>query len=89
MRGIALGLEYLLGVRVRVSITLSAETVRTIDKAVGAGSNRSRLIEEAVCDFLVRRARAAREARDLAILNGAADELNREVRDVLAYQADI
>jgi hypothetical protein len=30
-----------------------------------------------------------REARDLAILNEAADELNREMEDVLAYQEDV
>ncbi len=75
--------------RIKTSVTLSQETVRALDKAVGAGSNRSRLVEEAVRDFLSRRARAAREAKDLAILNRTADELNREVRDVLAYQADI
>jgi hypothetical protein len=38
---------------------------------------------------LARRARAAREARDLEILNGAAEALNREMDDVLSYQADI
>ncbi len=52
-------------------------------------SNRSRLIEEAVVDFLARRKRAQREARDLAILNRHAESLNREVRDVLTYQADV
>jgi hypothetical protein len=39
--------------------------------------------------FLARRARAAREARDLEILNATADALNREMEDVLADQADI
>jgi len=42
-----------------------------------------------VRDYLARRQRAAREARDLAILNRSADRLNREVRDVLEYQADV
>ena len=31
----------------------------------------------------------AREARDLAILNKAADALDREMDDVLVYQADV
>jgi metal-responsive CopG/Arc/MetJ family transcriptional regulator len=48
--------------------------------------SRSRLIEDAARESLARRARAAREARDLAILNEAADALNREMDDVLAYQ---
>ena len=37
----------------------------------------------------VRLVSAAREARDLRILNEVADELNREMEDVLAYQADV
>lgn len=74
--------------RVKTSVTLSGETIRALDKAAGPNSNRSRLIEEAVRDYLARRQRAAREARDLAILNRSADRLNREVRDVLEYQAD-
>jgi hypothetical protein len=47
------------------------------------------VIEEAAREFLARRARASREARDLAILNQTAEELNREMEDVLAYQADL
>jgi hypothetical protein len=38
---------------------------------------------------LAKSLRAAREARDLAILNAAADALNREMDDVLAYQGDV
>jgi hypothetical protein len=38
---------------------------------------------------LARRARAARESRDREILDGSADDLNREMEDVLAYQADV
>jgi len=40
-------------------------------------------------EFLARRARAAREARDLAILNECAADLNKEMKDVLGYQADV
>lgn len=73
--------------RQKTSVTLSEETLRALDEAA-EGGNRSRLVEEAVRDYLARRARAAREARDLAILNRSADALNREVRDVLDYQGD-
>ena len=73
----------------KTSVTLEEEIVDALDAAVGPGSNRSRLIEEAVVDFLARRKRAQREARDLAILNRHAESLNREVRDVLTYQADV
>ena len=62
--------------------------LKAIDKASRTRS-RSRIIEDAAREFLARRARAARDARDLAILNESADALNREMEDVLAYQADI
>lgn len=75
--------------RVKTSVTLSKATLRALDQAAGKGSNRSRLIEEAVVDFLSRRARAERDAHDRAILDRVADELNREMQDVLADQADI
>jgi len=51
-----------------------------------------RILEDAarkVQEFQARRARTARETRDLAILNAAAEELNREMEDVLTYQADV
>jgi metal-responsive CopG/Arc/MetJ family transcriptional regulator len=75
--------------KVKTSVTLSAEVVRAIDRAAGKTSNRSRVLETAAREFLVRRARAERDALDLAILNRCADELNSEMADVLAYQADV
>jgi hypothetical protein len=48
----------------------------------------SRGREDAAREFLARRSRAVREARDLEILNAAADALNREMKDILAYQAN-
>lgn len=75
--------------KVKTSVTLSEDLVRALDKAAGKTANRSRLLEIAAREFLARRARAARDARDLEILNRSADDLNREVADVLAYQVDI
>jgi metal-responsive CopG/Arc/MetJ family transcriptional regulator len=74
--------------RVKTSVTLAEETVRAIDEIAGHGTSRSRVIEEAVIEHLERRRRARRNARDLEILNRHADRLNREVEDVLAYQAE-
>ena len=73
----------------KTSITLSPETIRSIDEVAGETSNRSRVIEQAVLEFLERRRRRLREARDLEILNATADELNREVEDVLDYRAEL
>ena len=75
--------------KVKTSVTLDESLLRAIDKAAGKKTSRSRIIEEATRLYLTNRARAAREARDLAILNGAADELNREMEDVLAYQGEV
>jgi metal-responsive CopG/Arc/MetJ family transcriptional regulator len=75
--------------RVKTSVTIDERVLKAIDKAATRSRSRSRLIEDAALEFLARRARSAREARDLAILNEAAEALNREMEDVLAYQADV
>ena len=75
--------------RVKTSVTIDERVLRAIDKATTRTRSRSRVIEDAAREYLSRGARAAREARDLAILNEAADELNREMEDVLAYQGDV
>lgn len=75
--------------RVKTSITIDEKVLRAIDKATGRNRSRSRVIEDAAREFLARRARAARDARDLEILNDAADALNREMEDVLKYQVDV
>ncbi len=75
--------------RVKTSVTIDERVLAAIDKATTKTRSRSRLIEDAAREYLARRARAARESRDLAILNQSADELNREMDDVLAYQADV
>jgi metal-responsive CopG/Arc/MetJ family transcriptional regulator len=75
--------------RVKTSVTIDETVLRAIDRTTSRKRSRSRVIEEAAREFLTRRARAAREAHDLEILNDTADALNREMDDVLAYQADI
>ncbi len=75
--------------KVKTSVTLSPETLRAIDEIAGALRNRSRVIELAVLEFIERRRRAARDARDLEILNRSADALNEEVEDILGYQVEV
>lgn len=81
--------EYIGSMKVKTSITLERETLRAIDALAGNGSNRSRLIEAAVVDFVARRKRSVRERRDREILDRRADALNREALDVLEDQADL
>lgn len=72
----------------KTSITLSPETIRAVDKLCGKTANRSRIIEQAVIEYLERRGREQRESRDRAVLDAVADDLNREMDDILGYQAD-
>ena len=75
--------------RVKTSVTIDERVLRAIDKTTTRHKSRSRVIEDAAREFLARRKRTAREARDLEILNQAADDLNREMNDVLAFQAEV
>jgi predicted transcriptional regulator len=81
-------MEYLCGMKVKTSITLSRTTLHAIDEIAGPEATRSRIIENAVLDFVERHRRRVREAKDLEILNRAADRLNRETEDVLPFQVE-
>jgi metal-responsive CopG/Arc/MetJ family transcriptional regulator len=75
--------------RVKTSVTIDEAVLRAIDRVTSRHRSRSRVIEDAAREFLARRGRAAREARDLGILNARADALNREMDEVLGYQAEL
>jgi metal-responsive CopG/Arc/MetJ family transcriptional regulator len=75
--------------KVKTSVTLDEGLLRAVDKFARSGRSRSQIIEYATRLYLSGRARAAREARDLAILNAVGAELNREMEDVLAYQGEV
>jgi metal-responsive CopG/Arc/MetJ family transcriptional regulator len=77
------------GMRVKTSVTLDERVLKAIDKATTRTRSRSRVLEDAAREFLARRARATRDARDLAILNETAAALNEEMEDVLGYQGDV
>ena len=81
-------LRYLGSMKVKTSITLSASTIEAVDELAGPGMARSRVIEQAVLEFVERRRRQLREQKDLEILNRSADRLNREIEDVLAFQVE-
>jgi metal-responsive CopG/Arc/MetJ family transcriptional regulator len=74
--------------KVKTSITLERGTLRAVDRLARPGSNRSRVIEAAVTEFVRRREQAAREARDEQIINAHAEEFARMMEDVLAYQTE-
>jgi metal-responsive CopG/Arc/MetJ family transcriptional regulator len=70
----------------KTSITLSSEVLAKIDRLAGTRSSRSAIIESVLRRYLLERARAAVNARDLEKINRAADQLNAEAADVVAFQ---
>ena len=73
--------------KVKTSITLSEELLRTVDRrSKQQRRTRSDFIEAAVQAFLQQLIREEQNARDLEIINRQADALNKEAADVLEYQ---
>jgi metal-responsive CopG/Arc/MetJ family transcriptional regulator len=70
----------------KTSVTLSPEVLAGIDRLAGKTHSRSAVIERVLRRYLREKARAAIQARDLVLLNDAADSLNLEASDVLDYQ---
>ncbi|HSS95699.1 MAG TPA: ribbon-helix-helix protein, CopG family [Terriglobales bacterium] len=70
----------------KTSITLSRDVIAGIDRLAGSKHSRSAVIEKVLRQYLRERARAAIRARDLELINAAADRLNAEAIDVLDYQ---
>jgi metal-responsive CopG/Arc/MetJ family transcriptional regulator len=71
----------------KTSVTLSPEVLAGIARMAGTKHSRSAVIERVLRQYLREQAKASAEARDLALLNDAADRLNKEAADVLDYQA--
>ena len=72
----------------KTSITLSKDVVADIDRVAGSKQSRSAFIEMVLTEYLRKETRAQIEARELKLINRAADELNVEAEDVLRYQAE-
>lgn len=71
--------------KVKASVTLSEDLLREVDD-LARSSSRSEVIERALREFFAARARAARDARDLEIMNTHADAYNVETADLMTYQ---
>jgi metal-responsive CopG/Arc/MetJ family transcriptional regulator len=75
--------------KVKTSITLSEDLLKTIDQLSTHYKNRSDFIEAAVRAFVAQIMRDAQNTRDLELINRHAGRLNQEAEDVLTYQADL
>lgn len=72
----------------KTSITLSEDLIRRVARAARKGESRSETLERLVREGLAARARQAVDARDLALINAHAEQLNAEAEDVLEYQGE-
>jgi metal-responsive CopG/Arc/MetJ family transcriptional regulator len=73
----------------KTSITLSSDLLAEIDSSTGSKGSRSAFIEKVLREYLKEKVRRAIHARDLDLINANADYLNREMEDVLKYQAPL
>ncbi|HTX77773.1 MAG TPA: ribbon-helix-helix domain-containing protein [Terracidiphilus sp.] len=73
----------------KISITLSSDLVKEIDRSAGRNGSRSELIENIAREYFRAKVREAINARDLELINKHADYLNHEAKDVARYQAPI
>lgn len=71
----------------KTSITLSKDVLKDVDRLAGSKHSRSAFIELVLRKYLHDQTRAALQARDLQLINQAAEQLNREAEEVLDYQA--
>jgi metal-responsive CopG/Arc/MetJ family transcriptional regulator len=73
----------------KTSITLSSDLLKEIDRSAGTKASRSAFIEMVIREYFREKVRQAINERDIQILNANADYFNREMEDVLRYQAPI
>jgi metal-responsive CopG/Arc/MetJ family transcriptional regulator len=73
----------------KTSITLSSDILAQVDRNAGSKASRSAFIESVLREYFKAKVREAINARDLELINANADYLNREMEDVLKYQAPL
>lgn len=79
-------MEYISGMKIKTSITLSEDLLEAIDKRSVQFKNRSEFIESALRAYIAKMIRDEQNAKDLAIINRQFERLNKEAADVLNYQ---
>ncbi len=75
--------------KLKTSITLSSDILAEVDRTAGSKASRSAFIENVLREYFKERIREELNARDVELINAHADYLNREMEDVLRYQAPI
>lgn len=75
--------------KVKTSVTLSAELIAAIDESCAPSGNRSEFLEQAAWDVIRRREREEASSRDRQIMARNASEWNQEAAEFLDLQADV
>lgn len=73
----------------KISITLSSDLVKEVDRTAGRNGSRSEFIENLVREFFKAKVREAINARDLELINAHVDYLTQQAKELDAYQAPI
>lgn len=73
----------------KISITLSSDLVKEVDRSAGRDSSRSEFIENVVREHFRAKMREAIDARDLELINANLDALIRQTRGLDEYEAPI
>ena len=75
--------------KVKTSISISQDVLKTIDSLAGSARHRSDFIEAALRAYIALKIRQRQNEHDLEILNRNADRLNKEAEDILDYQVEL
>ena len=73
--------------KVKTSLSLSEDLLRTLDRLAGPKRSRSSFVEQILREFVEQREQARRNAADIAAINRHAAELNAVLNDALFFQA--
>ncbi|MBC7908981.1 MAG: ribbon-helix-helix protein, CopG family [Pyrinomonadaceae bacterium] len=75
--------------KVRTSVTLPQELLKTVDRLVGSNRHRSEFVEAALRTYVAILLRKQQNEHDLEILNRRADVLNKQAKDLQEYQVEL
>jgi metal-responsive CopG/Arc/MetJ family transcriptional regulator len=72
--------------KAKTSLTLSEDLISALDRMAGPKVSRSSFVEHILREYVERRAKARRRAREVATINRHASALNAEMSDALSFQ---
>jgi metal-responsive CopG/Arc/MetJ family transcriptional regulator len=73
----------------RISVNLPYELLAKVDAFVGKNYKRSKIIEDALRDYLAKENRRELSKRDLEIINANAEEMNKQTLETQELLADL